>query len=117
MNIAITLQHLFPDSTPRVDWLVVDDGSGPVIAEWNLPETQPTQTQLNAAWSAANSGNLWSLARGIRKPLLEASDWTQLEDVPLTTEQKESWRTYRQSLRDITTQANPATVSWPTPPE
>ena len=117
MNIAITLQHLFPDSTPRVDWLVVDDGSGPVIAEWNLPETQPTQTQLNAAWSAANSANEWGLVREKRALLLNNSDWTQLEDVPLTTEKKESWRTYRQSLRDITTQANPATVSWPTQPE
>ena len=32
MNIAITLQHLFPDSIDRVDWSVVYDGEGQSIA-------------------------------------------------------------------------------------
>ena len=115
MNIAITLQHLFPDSTPRVDWLVVDDGSGPVIAEWNLPDTQPTQTQLNAAWSAANSSNEWGFVREKRAILLDNSDWTQLSDVPLSDEKKAEWVTYRQDLRDITTQPE-GSVSWPVEP-
>ena len=29
------------------------------------------------------------------------SDWTQLPDVQLSEEQKESWRIYRQQLRDL----------------
>ena len=117
MNIAITLQHLFPDSTPRVDWLVVDDGGGQRIAEWNLGDPQPTSEQLSAAWSAANSANEWGLVREKRAILLESSDWTQLPDVPMSDAKISEWGTYRQSLRDITTQANPATVSWPTQPE
>ena len=117
MNIAITLQHLFPDSTPRVDWLVVDDGSGQRISEWNLADPQPTHEQLNAVWAAANSANEWSLVREKRAILLDGSDWTQLPDVPMSDEKRAEWATYRQDLRDITTQANPATVSWPTPPE
>ena len=115
MNIAITLQHLFPDSTPRVDWLVVDDGSGPVLAEWNLPDTQPTQTQLNAAWSAANSEHEWNIVRGKRAILLDSSDWTQLSDVPLSDEKKAEWVSYRQALRDITAQPE-GSVSWPVEP-
>ena len=117
MNIAITLQHLFPDSIDRVDWSVVDDGDGQKIAEWNLPDTQPTPEQLNTAWTAANSANEWDLVRGKRSILLGSSDWTQLPDVPMPDEKISEWGTYRQDLRDITTQANPATVSWPTPPE
>ena len=35
-----------------------------------------------------------------RNMLLQACDWTQLPDVPLTPEQVEAWRVYRQALRD-----------------
>ena len=115
MNIAITLQHLFPDSIDRVDWSVVDDGDGQRIAEWNLADPQPTPEQLNAAWSAANASNEWGLVREKRAILLDNSDWTQLSDVPLSDEKKAEWVTYRQDLRDITTQPE-GSVSWPVEP-
>lgn len=51
-----------------------------------------------------------------RNSLLQSSDWTQLPDVPLET--KQAWATYRQALRDITTQEGyPFNVIWPTKPE
>lgn len=51
-----------------------------------------------------------------RKILLSESDWTQLPDVPLNT--KTQWATYRQELRDITSQPGyPFDVIWPTKPE
>lgn len=51
-----------------------------------------------------------------RQSLLFSSDWTQLPDVPLET--KQAWATYRQALRDITTQEGyPFNVIWPTKPE
>jgi len=40
-------------------------------------------------------------ARIMRSLKLEASDWTQVPDSPLTDAQKEAWRTYRQALRDF----------------
>jgi hypothetical protein len=43
-----------------------------------------------------------------RNQLLADSDWTQMNDSPLSNEAKTSWATYRQSLRDIT-----ADESWP----
>lgn len=50
-----------------------------------------------------------------RASLLQASDWTQLPDVPLAT--KEAWATYRQALRDITSQPGyPLEVVWPVAP-
>lgn len=52
-----------------------------------------------------------------RNALLYASDWTQIPNNPLTAEQQALWATYRQELRDITSQSGyPFNVIWPTPP-
>jgi hypothetical protein len=52
-----------------------------------------------------------------RNSLLFKSDWTQLPNGPLTQQQQEQWATYRQALRDITTQSGyPANIIWPTKP-
>jgi len=39
--------------------------------------------------------------RGERDTLLTNTDWTQMNDSPLTNEEKTAWATYRQELRDI----------------
>jgi hypothetical protein len=52
--------------------------------------------------------------RNTRNQLLKESDWTQISDA---TVNKEIWLTYRQALRDITTQEGfPFNVIWPTQP-
>ena len=51
--------------------------------------------------------------RAKRDQLLAASDWTQLNDAPLTTAQVNAWKIYRQDLRDLNMKA----PDWPTPPE
>jgi hypothetical protein len=56
----------------------------------------------------------WRKVRQQRNQLLVGSDWTQLPDVPLAT--KEAWATYRQALRDITTQTDPFELNWPVTP-
>ena len=49
-----------------------------------------------------------------RNNLLLASDWTQVADAPVD---KTAWATYRQELRDITSQEGfPFNVVFPTPP-
>jgi hypothetical protein len=53
-----------------------------------------------------------------RNILLEATDWTQLLDAPLTEEQKGEYRVYRQALRDITRGINSyQDLVWPVKPE
>ena len=47
------------------------------------------------------NGDYLEILKGIRNELLMQSDWTQLPDVQLSEEQKESWRIYRQQLRDL----------------
>lgn len=49
-----------------------------------------------------------------RNQKLSECDWTQLADSPVD---KQIWETYRQSLRDITTQPGfPWSISWPAQP-
>ena len=46
---------------------------------------------------------IYTALRNKRNYLLELSDWTQLSDLGLSTEQKTLWTNYRQTLRDIPT--------------
>lgn len=59
----------------------------------------------------------WTEVRTFRESLLKDSDWTQLQDSPVTGSKLTEWQTYRQSLRDITTNDNPFTLTWPNKPE
>jgi hypothetical protein len=57
------------------------------------------------------------IVRADRDRMLRLSDWTQLADAPITTEQVVAWATYRQALRDVPEQPGfPETVTWPTAP-
>jgi hypothetical protein len=52
----------------------------------------------------------WQVIRTQRNQMLKDSDWTQVADSPVD---KAAWATYRQALRDITTQADPFNIVWP----
>ena len=53
--------------------------------------------------------------RAQRAALLQASDWTQLDDSPVD---KQIWANYRQELRDIPQQPGfPWEINWPIAPK
>tara|TARA_R110000868_G_scaffold46507_2_gene153556 strand:+ start:6202 stop:6474 length:273 start_codon:yes stop_codon:yes gene_type:complete len=55
-----------------------------------------------------------SAAREQRTVLLTKSDWTQVADAPVD---QQAWATYRQGLRDITSQEGfPEAIMWPVAP-
>ena len=58
----------------------------------------------------------WEEIREQRNQLLFESDWTQFQDSPITGSELTNWQTYRQELRNITTQQNPYNILWPTKP-
>lgn len=61
-----------------------------------------------------NSEKLAEQIRRKRNILLAQTDWTQLDDSPLSEEKKEAYRVYRQTLRDITAQEGfPSSVQFP----
>jgi len=70
-------------------------------------------TELDADTAAEKVGAQWNVIRAERNKLLVESDWTQLPDAPVDAA---AWATYRQALRDITTEANPFAIVWPQGP-
>lgn len=64
-----------------------------------------TADEISAATSATNARAEKSV-RDQRNRLLAESDWTVLQDSPLTDAQVAEWVIYRQALRDITNHAN-----------
>jgi len=60
---------------------------------------------------------VWNEIRTVRNQKLKDSDWTQFSDVVLDPVLKQEWITYRQTLRDITSQStNPYDIIWPLAP-
>lgn len=62
------------------------------------------------------TNQMWENIRVQRNELLLESDWTQLSDSPISEQKKVEWQTYRQELRDITSQQDPFNIIWPTKP-
>lgn len=67
------------------------------------------------AW-VANAESAWALVRMERDKRIAASDWVMLPDVSMSPERKQAWLQYRQELRDVTTQPDPAAIAWPKAP-
>tara|TARA_Y100000401_G_scaffold35656_1_gene26655 strand:- start:692 stop:1108 length:417 start_codon:yes stop_codon:yes gene_type:complete len=72
------------------------------IAEWEAVYTPPVDSTDEEKFRAE------------RNRRLEASDWTQLADSPLSATKKTEWATFRQTLRDLP--ANTEDFSNPTYP-
>ena len=75
----------------------------------NWQQTDASDVEINSRIEAK-----WVEIRQIRNELLLECDWTQLGDIP--NETKTIWQTYRQELRDVTTQTNPFSIIWPAKP-
>ena len=69
-----------------------------------------TDAQITAAYTR----DRWEDVRIERDKLLAETDWRALQD---TSTIPEAWATYRQALRDITSQADVDNLTWPTKPE
>lgn len=84
--------------------------SGSYQQVWN--ETDKTESEISASIELK-----WQEVREQRNVLLSETDWTQFQDSPITGSKLTEYQTYRQELRDITTNDNPFTLVWPTQPE
>lgn len=79
-----------------------------------------SSNSLIDADDSAKNADVLLYVRDNRNLLLSQSDWTQISDNRLTDTQKEQWRTYRHSLRDLPQNYSSATqksdIVWPTKP-
>jgi len=67
--------------------------------------------------------DLMSMVRHRRHMLLSSIDWMFLSDSPISAEEKEMWKEYRQALRDYPSAVSPTTIEelenleWPEKPQ
>jgi len=121
---------VFPDSGPSDQWL---SENSCLKVNLFLPHDRDTQVldrvapyildgwvytvkvrDMNEEELAAHMASKASQIRSQRNQLLTASDWTQVLDAPID---RTAWASYRQSLRDITSEDGcPASVQWPNDP-
>ena len=87
-----------------------------VVDGVTMPMTEEEIAQM-AAFAESADLDFDHFIRPERNGLLAGSDWTQLEDAPLSDEEKTEWTTYRQSLRDLPSTADRVSlIVWPTTP-
>ena len=128
-----TIQQLFPNTSftaagPNADFLTANNT---VELVETLSYTTPTQ-KLSTVDAYVDSGkaytvrvesttsdeqttltnNKWGEVRIERERKLKDTDWRASSDLTMP----DAWKTYRQALRDITTQADPYNITWPTKP-
>ena len=105
---------------PKAFWVLRgEDYSG---LEWmDSSQTQPTETEVNSKISELDNAEPMRLLREERDKRIAKTDWRASSDLTLT----DAWKTYRQALRDITTQTpklnsdydlDLTSVTWPTEP-
>ena len=90
--------------------------------EWmDSGQTKPTETEVNSKIASLDSAEAMRLLRIERDTRIAKTDWRASSDLTLA----DAWKTYRQALRDITTQTpklgsdyelDLTSVTWPTEP-
>tara|TARA_R110002126_G_C10439656_1_gene498834 strand:- start:601 stop:969 length:369 start_codon:yes stop_codon:yes gene_type:complete len=108
------------------------DHSTTTVAEINEVGLQEGQGIIEGSYQAnefiitngeavVRTDNTLEILRLKRDALLTESDWTQVNDSPLTDAKKAEWATYRQALRDLPSQYSDndsfENVIFPTQPE
>ena len=100
-----------PQASPTRYQVAYRDGVQQIDGQWF---TKYSVSDLDAEAIAAKDAEQAKSVREQRNTKLSESDWTQVADAPVD---KTAWATYRQALRDVTSQAGfPWTIEWPTQP-
>ena len=105
---------------PGAEWVL--RGSDYTGLEWlDSSQTKPTETEINSKISELDYAESMRLLRIERDTRIAKTDWRASSDLTLA----DDWKTYRQALRDITTQTpklgsdyelDLTSVTWPTEP-
>jgi len=126
---SMVYQDLTPELLATRNLAEIKNSSPPFPEEWE--DIQPGDIVKNSAgqveqlWIRTELSNgekyrRWILGHRLRK--LTMSDWTQLADADLTTEERAAWSAYRQALRDMTDNIDLSlvrshlSVPWPVAP-
>ena len=105
---------------PGAQWAWTgDEYSG---LKWLDSGTAPTESEIDAEVTRLNNAEPMRLLRLERDKRLSSCDWRASSDLTIS----DSWKTYRQALRDLPASASPSldsngnldltSVTWPTEP-
>ena len=112
-----TIAQILGKKWPDASWSMYGDDYNTL--NWTAQNTlpKPTEAEIRAFDAEVSLELRWDIVREQRTGLLVESDWTQLNNTPLTSEQVSAWANYRQALRNIPQQGvEPEQVVWPTQP-
>ena len=92
------------------------------IAKWYVNDPQPSEEEIQTKLTELRNAEPMRLLREERNKKLSETDWKDLPSYPGTDQN--DWRTYRQTLRDLPSTAEPqldengqlTNVTWPTKP-
>ena len=111
-KIEIIMQALHA-LVPNAQYIIRENFDG---LEWKDERTVPTESAVKAKYDELVAAEPLNLVREVRNQKLAETDWTQSRDITLSNDA--DWKTYRQSLRDITkTYKTLEDVKWPEKPE
>jgi len=102
VELVDTLSYTTPSQKLSTVDAYVDSGKAYTVKV----ESTTTEEQTNL------TNAKWVEVRNTRDNLLKGTDWRASSDLTLS----DAWKTYRQALRNITTQADPYNITWPTEP-
>ena len=105
---------------PGAEWVL--RGTQYSGLEWmDSGQTKPTETEVTNKIAELDAAEAMKLLRVERDKRIAKTDWRASSDLTIT----DAWKTYRQALRDITTQTpkldsfyelDLTSVTWPTEP-
>ena len=118
------MKHAIPSALtelkPGAEWVL--RGTQYSGLEWvDSSQTKPTETEVSNKISSLDAAEPMRLLRIERDARISKTDWRASSDLTIT----DAWKTYRQALRDITTQTpkldsnyelDLTSVTWPTEP-
>lgn len=117
-----------PNFVPPEEYVRVEDVIPPSIGHFqNLTEGALLQTEtgwirnwiiedISSAEIQQRTENQWANIRNQRNNLLQQSDWICAKAVDTGESVSDEWKTYRQTLRDVTLQDDPFAIVWPVKP-
>ena len=97
---------------PGEEWVITNNE-----ITWLTSGSQPTQEQIDAKLAELSTSEPLNRLRLRRNEMLQTSDWRVIKATETGIAMSNEWKTYRQSLRDITQHyQNLDDVVWPTEP-
>ena len=115
-----TIRTALPILKPGAEWTC--EGIAYSDLEWvDSSQTKPTETEINNKIAELDAAEPIRLLREERNKRLSECDWRAYSDLTISDE----WKTYRQGLRDMTTQTpsldynyelDLTSITWPTKP-